>query len=294
MRWLPTVALVLLAAGCARHRPMGTGSLAARMRAELDRDARLELIPGPVPERRFLFVAGFLNEGIPGYFHDNLEVVTEEAGAVGSCLFPPSAGDLLADAAQIRDAVTASHAADGRAVVLVGHSKGGAAALLAVLRFPELVLSGKVDRVVSIQGAIGGSPVADSLLREVPLPFRGLEALAPARARALFGVALTEARSRLSPEDLIRLSSRVFYVRSQETVSGVAPELAVTATVLSRLGANDGLLLERDMMLDGFGVDLGVLRADHAALTVASPLANSTSRERRAFTRALLGEIFER
>ena len=56
----------------------------------------------------------------------------------------------------------------------------------------------------------------------------------------------------------------------------------------------DGLVLVDDMMLDDFGVDLGVLEGDHAALTVSSRLSNGTSARRRAFTRAVWRVLYEK
>src|SRR5262249_49037703 len=154
----------------------------------------------------FLFVGGFLNEGIPGYFTDALEVVRQEVGAESGVLDPSSSSSLSNDAELIRKTVLESYANDGRPVVLVGHSKGGAGVLLAAMRWPELVLSGTVDRVISIQGAIGGSPVADSIagagpVRALPVHFRGLESLQTGASRQLFAKALADLQAKLSPDD---------------------------------------------------------------------------------------------
>jgi pimeloyl-ACP methyl ester carboxylesterase len=185
-------------------------------------------------------------------------------------------------------------------VVLVGHSKGGAAALLTALRYPELVLTGVIDRVVVVQGAIGGSPLADAIarsaaVRALPLPRRGLASLTPSEARSLFQEELSRVRARITADGLERLFARVFYVRSWEGRGRTSFELALTHEYLQGFGSgqNDGLLLQEDMKLDRAGVDLGVVASDHASLTVAGLLSKSTTADRKAFTRALFREIYE-
>jgi len=291
--------VLLLASGCVSHWPAGPTPLAAAMREELQRDA--PLAPSPALARakglHFLFIAGFLSETIPGYFVDNTQVVKDELGAEASSLFPPSAGSLEDDAVLVRDTVNQVYEKEHRPVVLVGHSKGAVAAVLAVLRFPELVSSGRVDRVVAIQGPFRGSPVASGVTSTVPLPlvyrrFKGLSALEPRQTCDCFDGALAQPRP-AALSDWLR--GHVFYVRAWEAAGDVSPELQVTHGYLSRRGSglSDGLVLEEDMKLDAVGRDLGVLKGDHAAFTVSGALSNSTAAERRAFTRALLREIFE-
>ena len=65
------------------------------------------------------------------------------------------------NATMIRDAVLAADLSPGEKVVLVGYSKGGPDILQALVDHPEIVK--KVAAVVSIAGAIGGSPLTDSI-----------------------------------------------------------------------------------------------------------------------------------
>lgn len=289
------VAFCLLSTSCVRHVPApSTSGFGDRLRTRLMDDHPLE--PAAMPEARalhFLFVGGFLNETIPGYFGDNLPVVRDELGASASTLFPPSGGDLERDAELIHAEVLRLSDEHQKPIAIIGHSKGGAAAVLAVLRDPSLVRSGRVEHVVSIQGALKGSPVADALVQSLPIPllhaaFKGLDTLTRGRAEAAF-------RRVQVPADLAGwCARRVHFVRSMETTGQVSAELGLTHAFLSRHGSgrNDGLLLEEDQALPGVGHDLGVLRGDHAAFTIASPLSNGTTQSRRAFTRALLEELF--
>jgi pimeloyl-ACP methyl ester carboxylesterase len=292
MRYLGLGAL-LLAAGCVKHWSAGTSPLAVSLRQELESPAPLSELTA-AKSRHYLFVGGFLNEAIPGYFADNLAVVTEQLGASASTLFPSSAASMEDDARQIRDAVNAAYEARHKPIVLVGHSKGAASSVLAVLQYPEL--AARVDRIIAIQGAFQGSPLADGLLTSMPIPFvfkrlKGLPSLSPSTTKATFAAAL--AKPREEPFNAW-LASRVFYVRSWEAAGDVAYELAITHEFLSKYGSrhSDGLLLEEAQKLDGVGRDLGVLKGDHAAFVVRGPLSNSSADERRAFTRALLRLVF--
>ena len=239
--------------------------------------------------RHVVFVAGFMNELIPGYFTDNV-AVSRELGAETSTVFPPSSRSLLEDVTQIETEV-AAHA--DRSVVLVGHSKGGAGVLLTVLERPELVLSGRVECVIVLQGAIGGSPLADALVHLRPLRRPGLQSLTTMLSHDTFKSAMGSLTERLTPDERTFLFSRIFYVRSAHRQSALAAELALSELLLKSKGENDGLLPPEEMKLDD-GVDLGVLDADHAALTVSSFLSVTTPEERRAFTTALYREVGRR
>lgn len=233
-----------------------------------------------------VFVAGFMNELIPGYFSDNV-AVTRELGAETSVLLPPSSGALASDVALVQREIAAR---SGTRVVLFGHSKGGAAVLLTVLEHPELVLDGPVEAVIVLQGAIGGSPLADGLSKVRPLAGPGMRSLTTEQSKHTFTTALQKLSTSLTRAQWDRLFSRVFYLRSAHGDTTLAAELALTELALRGQGPNDGLLPPAEMKL-GFGVDLGVLDADHAALTVGSFLATSTSSERRAFTFSLFREV---
>ncbi|MDP1822353.1 MAG: hypothetical protein Q8L48_03895 [Archangium sp.] len=273
--------LAVLAVGCATTRPAsGLASGPAWVSATGDAPS--------LEGRHVVFVAGFMSELIPGYFTDNV-AVTRELGGATSTLFPPSSRSLTDDVLMIEAEVRRTSAP----VVLVGHSKGGAGVLLTVLRNPELVLSGRVECVIVLQGALGGSPLADALTSVRLLRAPGLSSLSTQRSRDTFRSALDSVAARLSEAERAFLFSRVFYVRSAHRHSALAAELALTELILRPRGENDGLLPPSEMKLNE-GVDLGVLDADHAALTVSSFLSVTTPGERRAFTTALYREVGRR
>jgi pimeloyl-ACP methyl ester carboxylesterase len=252
--------------------------------------AEQEPVAPSLAGREVLFVAGFLNEAIPGYFAVNAKV-SRELGATTSVLAPPSSLSLEDNTALVvRELERLTQYQRG--LVLLGHSMGGASSLLAVLEHPELVLDGRVECVIVVQGAIGGSPLADTLSPLVP-SMQGLESLSTTRAAAVFDAHLAALDQRLSAEDRARFFSRVFYVRSFHADGSVAAELMLTERVLRRRGPNDGLLVSDAMRLPD-GVDLGALEADHASLTVSGPLSARSATSQRRFTLALYAELGRR
>lgn len=274
-----TCFLALMLCGCATTAPptlMNSGPEWMRTGKEVPELSPLHVV----------FVAGFMNELIPGYFQDNV-AVTRELGAETSVLLPPSSGSLETDVVLVQREFAAR---SGSRLVLFGHSKGGAAVLLTVLQHPELVLDGPVEAVIVLQGAVGGSPLADQLTRVKLLAGPGLRSLTTEQAKHTFVTALQKLSTTLTRAQWDRLFSRIFYIRSAHGSATLAAELALTEAVLRSQGPNDGLLPPAEMKL-GFGVDLGVLDADHAALTVSSFLATSTPSERRAFTLSLFREV---
>ena len=203
--------------------------------------------------KQVVFVGGYLNEGFRAHYFDDATAVMKDLGVATSLVFPPSHESVTDDSDLVVREVEAKFQATGKPVVLVGHSKGGADVLLAVIRHPELVRSGMVDRVVSIQGAVGGSPVATQLSKipdwirdKVPglscLDFPGLESIAGSEKTVFDGEL-----AKLSPADRALLSSRVFYVRGAvKDKHSTALELRLTHRLLDADGANDGLVLAKD------------------------------------------------
>lgn len=235
--------------------------------------------------RDVVFVAGFMNELIPGYFDDAADVA-REAGASVSIVRPRSRQTVEQDTFTVGEELTLHRSP----VVLVGHSKGGADVLLTVLQRPELVLSGRVAAVVVVQGCVGGSPLADAATQFKPLAKGGLKAITTTESFAVFDRALADLDAKLSPEQQAELFRRIFYVRSSHRDTQVAAELALSHELLASGGPNDGLV-PLDRMRLGRGVDLGVFDSDHASLVVAGPLSTSTREERRTLSQALFREV---
>lgn len=277
---------------------------------------------------RYVFVAGFLNEGFkPGYFNENREALAE-AGVVAGAIhvvFPHSADAVEETAARLGHEIPDLAAQGPEKLVLVGHSKGGAELLAFALGNPTFVRE-RVAAIFLVQAAIGGSGVADYVTdKGHPLDDRmpaasrvafsvaarggklldghldrGFQSLTHDRAAALWARLLPSGHpngrhaneSKATAAAPPFLAERIFYVRSHRAPERVSKMLSLTATYLTTYyGDNDGLVQVEDQWLPGTGRVLATLDVDHMALTVARPVSGDGPAFRRAFTQALLMQL---
>jgi pimeloyl-ACP methyl ester carboxylesterase len=282
-------------------------------RGDLSRDEALAMYLGT---HTLVFVGGFLNEiarfwPAGNYFRQNIRAVREvDAAARAYKVFPPSSRGFERNVAFLMERCIQAYQEGGRRpLIIIGHSKGGAEALLTVLRHPDLVLGGMVDDVVLVQAAIGGSPLANSLAEPqsypaAPLLLRvaghlilwkyreGLLSKRTAQARGVFGAALVEAKERLDARSFSRLSEHILYVRSSQKPDGMSRRARIIARHLQSLSddLNDGILTLGAQTLDGVGADLGdPLTAAHTDLVCSGMgVTRKGRRYRTAFTLLML------
>jgi pimeloyl-ACP methyl ester carboxylesterase len=275
-----------------------------------------ESLVGYLETHTLVFVGGFLNEiaRFPmagNYFRQNVRTLrrADEAARVYK-VFPPSSRRTDENVAFLMERLPVAYEKGGRRpLTIIGHSKGGAEALLTVLRNPDLILSGMVDDVVLVQAAIGGSLLADRLVdprSDHPPPAllrvaghliraryrEGLLSKRTAEARRLFETALAEAVGRLDAGSFARMSGHVFYVRSRQGPEKMSRRAGLIARYLGSLShdLNDGILTLGAQKLDGVGSDLGnVLSAAHTDLVCSGiGVTRKGRRYREAFTLQML------
>lgn len=173
------------------------------------------------------------------------------------------------NAVEIRAAITDMPAVPDRPIVLLGYSKGATDVLLASA---DPAVAARVAAVVSLGGAVNGSPLAD----------RAPETLLDALAR-LPGLNC-EAGDRGALNSL-RRSTRLAWFAAQQPVASIRYYSLVSFTDRARVSSvlrpsyddlslidprNDGALLFYDQILPGSTL-LGYVNADHWA--VAMPIA---------------------
>ncbi len=198
----------------------------------------------------------------------------------------------------IRDAVMSMpDPKEGMRLVLVGYSKGAPDILEAVAAYPEL--QQRVSAVVSLAGAVGGSPVANTVKQSTlnllqhlpgaecdPGDEGGLESLKPEMRKRWY------ANHRL-PES-IRYYSVITYPDADHLSSFLKSGYDDLSQVDSR---NDGQLIFYDQLIPG-SVLLGYVNADHWAIAVPinrnNPFIASTFVDKNAFPREVLAEAVVR
>ena len=201
------------------------------------------------------------------------------------------------NARQIRDAVVAMDLAPDERLVLVGYSKGTPDILEGLVTYPELAQ--RVAAVVSVAGAVNGSPLADDASASM---LTLLKYLPGSECDMGDGGAL----------DSLKPSIRRDFARTHElpgtvqyySVVGFAPRELISVALLANYdelanieSRNDGQLLFYDQIIAG-GVLLGFVNADHWA--VALPISRrrpglaATVINRNEFPREVLLEAIVR
>ena len=259
-----------------------------------------------IENRHFLLVGGIMNElsyfpYVSKYFGESIEVIQKEFHTSVSYFGPSSRVPIPDNAESIYRVVLDTFQKYGKPLIIVGHSKGGAEILYFALKHWELLVGENpvIEKLVVVQGAIGGSPLADvradSLMYPLSIPIAaGLNSLKAQNGFMNFSEVFSEMEegisrklsagvnqgqltslgqgsvtSRLDPNLDIRsqVAQKIFYVRGEQSnPHALSPGISLVL-FLSRnrlQGQNDGLLKVEDQFLlpDGvhpFGTDLGVL-----------------------------------
>jgi len=287
-----------------------------------------------ISSHHLVLVSGVMNEFaslVSSYFTDGIRAV-ESLGMDHTSVDPPSSIEVSRNADRLYSKIMGRRLAfwssdrlgiyrehGSKPLVLMGHSKGGAETLLMILRHPELILEGIVDRVVILQGAIGGSPLAEpqnqSFLSQAVASFfqPGFGSLEPQRMQSLFQASLERSlesglwgasrRMRVESEILLnQIKDRIFYVLADKTDGRIGPGISLVLSVvgqnLDHLGPNDGLVLLKDQVLKSRSAPLALgrvlarLPVDHLGTTVRY-FSSTDSRYQEAFMVSCLAHVFD-
>ncbi len=272
-------------------------------------------IPASVARRarsfRYVFVGGFRNERMPGYFAQNVA----ELRALGvparqiRMILPDSDRTTEENAGEIRTRFL-EIADEGRErLVVIAHSRGACDVLAFALANPAFVKD-HVEALFLVQGPFGGSGLADYVLGEgVPMDRR-----MPLRHRIFAHVLGRLARSatRKSGPDMertmTRQESRAYWAETLKTsadaVAIVGPRTFYVRSSIhpSRQhlgrraiawyewiyhGPGDGLVALVDQSLPGVGTVIATVEATHSDLIHRCP----SNRAHRGLRRALIESI---
>jgi len=278
------------------------------------RDGKLD-IPARVSRTarryRYVFVGGFHNEQMPGYFAQNAKELRANAVPKRSVHFisPSSHRTVVENAEAVRARFEEIAAEGSEKLVVIAHSRGACDALAFALQNPEFV-SDHIQAMFLVQGPFGGSGVADLVVGDGPAMDRGmpwrhrliatllgkLEAYRLSRGKHGGLTSMTRRASKEFWERALEehqaaipvVAPRTFYVTTQTNPSRLRLFLQATASYLGTyFGPNDGIVALEDQALPGLGTVLAVFDAGHTDLTNRS----SSSRPKRRLQKALIDAI---
>lgn len=224
--------------------------------------------PVPLTDRvfpyRVLIVPGFLSDcfaGIASPFEDAIMALNAHGYRIESL---PISGRSSSNrnAADIAAAIGRLQLGKDEKVVLVGHSKGAVDILYFLVNYPQV--SRHVAAVVSVAGAINGSPLADHL---EDLYEDLVRKLLPKKCERGDDLALNNLRPTLRLSWLaanpLPASVRYFSLATVTTRNHMNTFLKPGYDLLSTYSPrNDGLMIVSDQIIPG-GTVLGYANADH-------------------------------
>ena len=272
--------------------------------------------PGEVEEGarrfRYVFVGGFCNERMPGYFAQN----ARELRARGiprraiHYIYPSSHRTIEENFAEVRDRFLAIGGEGPEELVIIAHSRGACDALAFALRDGDFARD-RVHALFLVQGPFGGSGVADYVTGEGP----PMDGRMPTGRRVVAHVAAGAERLALGRgkhgglPDLTRRASSAFWGRMLEEHADAIPILGpktfyvTTETDPAQLrlvrratgsyletyfGPNDGMVALEDQSLPELGTVVATLDAGHSDLTNGYPKGRADRGLRRALMQGIL------
>ena len=268
-------------------------------------DGTLYPVPAPATDARYriLVVPGFLNECFAGValpFEDAIEALSGNGFRI-EALVVSGRSSSESNAQFIAEAIENLNLEADEKVLLVGHSKGAVDILHFLVQYPQA--SSNVAAVVSVAGAINGSPLAvkfaDIYTRMAPYILTdhcaigdegAIDSLHPA-------VRMTWLAANPLPD-----SVRYYSVAACTSRQNINLLLKTGYDLLWTYGPrNDGLLFIADQIIPG-GTLLGYANADHWSVVlpledtpsyIASTVQASSKYPRKVLLRAILLYVIE-
>ena len=279
-------------------------------------------VPSPIARRaagfRYVFVGGFRNERMPGYFAGNIaEMKRLGIDRRRMHVILPSSKQTTADnAREVRDRFLAIAEEGPERLVVVAHSRGACDALAFALENSAFVRD-RVEAFYLIQGPFGGSGLAsylggsgEPIDRRMPWPQRAVAHLAKTLARFAPGRRKRESIASMTPETsaafwasaldrepetLAIVGSRTFYIQAAidpDRLGFVRRALAWYLQIYH--GRGDGVVTLEAQSLPRFGKVLATVEAGHSDLTCKRPSSRAHRRDRVALMESLVMDLGSR
>lgn len=211
-------------------------------------------LPPDAKEYIYLVVPGLFTEHYPGYMSDNMARM-KKLGLDARMVTIDTDASVEDNAKVIRDTINQIAKAEGKEVVLIGHSKGGVDATAAIAQYPELYEH--VHAVIAMQTPYGGTPVATDIAgneRLLGLVGSAIKRLFAGDQRALTDLTYQARQEfvRAHPYDASRMPTLSYGTTGGPTVSTVGP---AASYMRNQYGLeSDGLVPKKDAVVPGSDV----------------------------------------
>jgi pimeloyl-ACP methyl ester carboxylesterase len=266
---------------------------------------------------RYVFVGGFHNERLPGYFSQNAKELRAQGVPKRAIhyIYPSSRETVAGNARMVRERFEDIVREGPEKLIVIAHSRGSCDALAFALENPEFVQE-HVHALFLIQGAFGGTALADYVMGEGPPLDKRTPLGHRVVAHALANVegylidhgkhaglpSLTRQASVEFWEDELEENSaaiaivgpKTFYVTSQIPAKGHRfLQRPLAFYLATHFGDNDGVVALEDQTVPDVGTVLAVLDAGHTDLTNRFPSGKASHRMRKAVVDAIVMAVGE-
>ncbi len=261
---------------------------------------------------RYVFVAGFQNERMPGYFGQNVKELRARGIPKRLIHFitPDSDDTVAGNAGAVRKRFLEIAGEGPEELVIIAHSRGACDALAFALNDPQFVCD-HVRAMFLLQGPFGGTGIADYLVGVGPAMDQAMPWGSRTIARVIGSLeryviqkgkhggvpGLTTESSEEFWEQLLTeraaavpiVGPKTFYVTAKTAPRQLrAFKRAVAWYLEAYFGANDGMVALADQSVPGVGSVIAVLDAGHTDLTNQFPSAKPRQRMRKALIDAII------
>jgi pimeloyl-ACP methyl ester carboxylesterase len=261
---------------------------------------------------RYVFVGGFNNENMPGYFAQNAKELRAHGISRKAIhfVYPSSHRSLDENADATREEFLKIAGEGPEKLVVIAHSRGACDTLAFALKNGEFVRE-RVEALYLVQGPFGGTVLADyvmgtgpSMDRRMSVPPRivahllgRMERLVLSRGghgglRGLTADASQDYWDQLREEHAAMIpivGSKTYYVQTETHPSQLRfLKKPIGKYLQTYVGPNDGIVGAVDQALPGLGTVLVIIDAGHSDLTNRFPAARAKPKLRRALIQCIL------
>jgi pimeloyl-ACP methyl ester carboxylesterase len=262
---------------------------------------------------RYVFVGGFGNEYLVGYFAQNAHELRTQGVPRGAIHFihPSSSRTVDDNLDSVREEMVRIAATGPERLVVIAHSRGACDALAFALRNPQFVHD-RIEALFLVQGPFGGTGLADYLQgggqpidgRMPPVQRWLVYQLGRVMQNSMEKRGWREAIGGLKREPsqdywshclaehaaaIPLVGPKVFFIATRARPSRLGWFHKVTSSYLNAYyGPNDGIVTLDDQHLPGLGTCLGPVDAGHADLTCRFPMTTAGKRYRKALVLSIL------
>jgi pimeloyl-ACP methyl ester carboxylesterase len=243
----------------------------AQVLYRFDGEAPAARPPAADPARyRLLFIPGFLASCFPAIHSFGDVVDAANAAGFDARVLDVGGRNGVVTNARLLATQLATLPDDGRRIVLIGHSKGAVEALELLVERPDV--ASKVAGVLTVAGALQGSPLADQLDGLYTITFGAFPFAKCDRGEGdpIFDLQPAQ-RAQWWLRNGPKLRVPVYSIVAVPELDRLSPTLLTPFALLSQTSRyNDGMLLARDQAAAA-GNLLGIVNADHLTAGIPYP-----------------------